>query len=348
MPGSDVFVLQWELHENTRTSTLETLWRNNQFVDVTLVCDDGEDKIQAHQIILSAGSPYFEKVLQNNPQKHPFIVLKGIQKKDLLKLLEFMYCGKTEIHQDELNRFLELANSFKVKGLDFPVEDGPLDKRIGGTYYPQKGTSRRVEQSRVPQLLDQNFEKLKREFDTLKSENKNENKIVTDRRSVTLNETSEEVEVECDIEEVYRGEVLTEVSSAVGGENPKHKRRRAPAVTNEMDAYINQSVNQFNMSYDNSFKEQTEEKVSYIASSDIFYRNGDASWKDYEQQVLQFFQKGEAGNWQCKECTYASGNKSHMLEHVEKHVEGFSFRCRKCNKDFHFKRSLRTHSYKCK
>ena len=57
-------VLHWDTleYEQARTSTLKSLWENENFVDVTLVCDDG--LVKAHQIILSSVSPFFHKILQ--------------------------------------------------------------------------------------------------------------------------------------------------------------------------------------------------------------------------------------------------------------------------------------------
>ena len=123
MFDSHKFVLQWETHEQARTTTLETLWKNETFVDVTLVCDDGI--LSAHQVILSAASPFFHKLLQNNPQKHPYIYLRNTLAIDMEKMLEYVYSGKTEVAKEGLKEFFELANSFQVKG----IGDSPLPKK---------------------------------------------------------------------------------------------------------------------------------------------------------------------------------------------------------------------------
>ena len=103
---SEKLVLEQDTQEHSLTSTLEKLWKNESFVDVTLACED--DLVVAHQVILSASSPYFEKLLRRNPQKHPFIHLRGILKKDLLRILEFIYSAKTEVLQEDLSRFMDL------------------------------------------------------------------------------------------------------------------------------------------------------------------------------------------------------------------------------------------------
>jgi len=68
---------------------------------------------------------------------------------------------------------------------------------------------------------------------------------------------------------------------------------------------------------------------------------------DYEEEVLKLLSKSESG-WSCTKCPHATKSKQHIQEHVEKHIEGFSFECKLCDKKFTKKRSLRSHKYLCK
>merc|ERR1712204_121919 len=85
MPEEANFVLRWDLHEETRTWALKSLWRDEDFLDVTIACDD--DQINAHKVILSAASPFFHNILKRNPHSHPLLYLRGTVKKDMLALL---------------------------------------------------------------------------------------------------------------------------------------------------------------------------------------------------------------------------------------------------------------------
>ena len=115
MSNDGKFVLSWDLHEQSRTSTLKSLWENEDFLDVTIACDD--DQINAHKVILSAASPFFENILKRNPHSHPLLYLRGTKKKDILSLLDFIYSGETQVPQEGLEDFMALANSLQVKGL---------------------------------------------------------------------------------------------------------------------------------------------------------------------------------------------------------------------------------------
>merc|ERR1711963_1191419 len=59
------------------------------FTDVTLACDGQTCK--AHKMVLSACSPYFKALLEENPAKHPIIILKDVPFQHLTAILEFMY-----------------------------------------------------------------------------------------------------------------------------------------------------------------------------------------------------------------------------------------------------------------
>merc|ERR1719357_17414 len=113
----DKFTLRWDLHDKRRASSLTDLWKKNAFLDVTIVCDD--DQIDAHKLILSAASPLLQKILLRNENHvgRPLLYLRGTRKKLFLSLLEFIYKGEVSVHHDNLENFIELANSLEVEGL---------------------------------------------------------------------------------------------------------------------------------------------------------------------------------------------------------------------------------------
>merc|ERR1712036_106550 len=50
-------------------------------------------------MVLSACSPYFKALLEENPAKHPIIILKDVPFQHLTAILEFMYAGKSMWHK---------------------------------------------------------------------------------------------------------------------------------------------------------------------------------------------------------------------------------------------------------
>jgi hypothetical protein len=69
-------------------------------------------------VVLSACSPYFQKLLLENPCKHPVIILpQEVSFLDLQFIIEFVYRGEVDVSQDELQSLLRTAEHLKIKGL---------------------------------------------------------------------------------------------------------------------------------------------------------------------------------------------------------------------------------------
>ena len=96
---------------------LRILREDQRFFDVTLVTDDGQH-IQAHKIILSAGSNFFSDIFLRSNQTNMLIYLKGINSAQLKHLLDFIYNREASVGQDELKGFLETGKELQVKGLE--------------------------------------------------------------------------------------------------------------------------------------------------------------------------------------------------------------------------------------
>ena len=88
-----------------------------EFVDVTLVCDD-QNQIRAHKVILSACSDFFRNILLRNAAvSQPFIFLDNVSFPDLENVISFMYNGETAIGQEDFSSFMRSAQRLRVKGL---------------------------------------------------------------------------------------------------------------------------------------------------------------------------------------------------------------------------------------
>jgi len=111
----DKFSLKWNDFEYNVSQAFRELRDEEDFFDVTLACED--EQIQAHKVILSAGSPFFKNILRRNKHQNPLLYLKGVKYTDLQHILGFMYRGEVDVAQDELNSFLATAEDLKVKGL---------------------------------------------------------------------------------------------------------------------------------------------------------------------------------------------------------------------------------------
>ena len=93
------------------------LVRNEDYLqDVTLITDDNTH-IAAHRLVLSTCSEFFRNVFMKNKLGHLYICLDGVSANELGTILDYMYNGEVQIFQDDMDRFLEVAQRFKLEGL---------------------------------------------------------------------------------------------------------------------------------------------------------------------------------------------------------------------------------------
>ena len=69
--------------------------------------------------MLSSCSDYFKDIfkLNNKPNAHPLLCLDGISSDDLNNIMDYIYNGEVNIFQENLDRFLSIAQRLKLKGL---------------------------------------------------------------------------------------------------------------------------------------------------------------------------------------------------------------------------------------
>ena len=121
--------LKWEDFQENVTSVFRTLKESADFVDVTLVSEDGQH-VKAHKVILASTSPFFMNLLGKSSHPQPLIYMRGVLYEDLVGLVDFLYSGETSILQENLNRFLALAQELQLKGLS--GKDGEETPKKGG------------------------------------------------------------------------------------------------------------------------------------------------------------------------------------------------------------------------
>ena len=73
----------------------------------------------------------FTFLLQVNSCKHPIVILKDVNYRDLSAMLHFMYQGEVNIKQEDIPSFLKVAEVLQIKGLTKTVDEVIIVK----TYY---------------------------------------------------------------------------------------------------------------------------------------------------------------------------------------------------------------------
>ncbi|XP_065368465.1 protein jim lovell [Calliphora vicina] len=111
----DHYSLRWNNHQNHLMHAFDALLQTKTLVDVTLVC--AETSIRAHKMVLSACSPFFQRVFADTPCKHPVIVLKDFRGWVVQAIIDFMYRGEISVPQEKLHTLIDAGESLQVRGL---------------------------------------------------------------------------------------------------------------------------------------------------------------------------------------------------------------------------------------
>ena len=75
MNTMEKFCLKWNDFETNIRESFKELREDHNYYDVTLATDDGHT-IEAHKIILSSGSRFFNKILKHTKHQSHFIYLQ--------------------------------------------------------------------------------------------------------------------------------------------------------------------------------------------------------------------------------------------------------------------------------
>ena len=138
--------------------TFHKLLKDEEFVDVTLVCDD-EIQIKAHKVILGAGSLFFAKLFRKNPHQHPLVYMFGFKWTELESIIEFLYLGEASVPEKNLKQFLNISEKLEIVGMESSAQEPNL-----GTQDSNKCNQINKEQPRktktpdiIPKLPEKEF-----------------------------------------------------------------------------------------------------------------------------------------------------------------------------------------------
>ena len=109
------FTLEWAEYQKSVATAFENVRISQDFTDVTLVGEDYE--LEAHRLVLSSGSDFFQRVLSRTKHHHPFVYLKGIPQVNVESILSFLYCGEATVSREGLEQFILTAKELGIRGV---------------------------------------------------------------------------------------------------------------------------------------------------------------------------------------------------------------------------------------
>ena len=129
---TEKFLFKWNNFQSTVARSFGALRAEEEMFDVTLVSDD-EVAISAHKLILSASSSFFKSILKKNVHPHPLIYLSGVSSPNLMRVLDYVYEGKVQLREEQVESFLMVSNQLKIEGMvhesnkltEYPLDPEP-------------------------------------------------------------------------------------------------------------------------------------------------------------------------------------------------------------------------------
>ncbi|XP_063545612.1 protein bric-a-brac 2-like isoform X4 [Cydia strobilella] len=109
------FCVRWNSYHTNLQAVFPRLLLTEQFADVTLACESRQ--LRCHKLVLSACSAYLERLLLNNPCKHPIVLMRDMRFSEMQALVDFMYKGEVNVTQEELPSLLKSAEALQIRGL---------------------------------------------------------------------------------------------------------------------------------------------------------------------------------------------------------------------------------------
>ena len=114
--GSEKFSLKWNDFQTNVSNSFVQLRNESKLLDVTLVGND-HHQVSAHKLVLSACSDVFREIFNHNTSSNLVLYLESVDSKEINLMLDYIYQGEVQILQEYLDRFLEIAEKFRLNGL---------------------------------------------------------------------------------------------------------------------------------------------------------------------------------------------------------------------------------------
>ena len=306
------------------------------FSDVTLVCEDGQ-RIQAHRLVLSSSSLFFQDLLQKEAHQKPMVFMRGLAHATLAALVDFIYHGEAEVKKENLEEFLKVAGELKVKGMTKPAPAGGQNVNQAPEEVEEMSAADDTNTDAKQDLHDDMVparEKLdcdecgkiygsKGSLRNHKNAHKKSKEIVPEDNSIQNIDTAS---CESSDEGIKENFDCNECGRTYGSKNSlrTHKYTHTKSEINPLDTF------------DDKYEQDSGEDIKHNLDLSV---GENLLW---EERIDALAEHGEDG-WSCKQCGKHDKNRFTARRHIETHIEGFTFSCTLCEKTFSQRNHLKTH-----
>ncbi|CAF4748141.1 unnamed protein product [Pieris macdunnoughi] len=161
---SQQYSLRWNNHQPNFISMFTTLLNTKTLVDVTLAAEG--QHLQAHKVVLSACSTYFQALFVDNPSRHPIVILKDVTFSNLRTMVDFMYYGEVNVTEEQLPQVLDTAKVLKIKGLTEMPDSTSLTRQNMTSEFQSSGEVESLRPSASPSSSPYNKKRRRRKSST--------------------------------------------------------------------------------------------------------------------------------------------------------------------------------------
>ena len=321
--------LKWNDFPSNVTKSFVQLRNEDDFYDVTLVCDD-QNQVSAHKLVLSSCSEFFQTVLKLNKHVHPLLCLDGITSEEMKNVLDYIYFGEAEVYKNDLDRFMCIAQRLKLRGLlsqegnqggtnqderNFQGEEGQGEKSQQMTNYEPE-ESQESKEDLAPE-----------ECNYQEEESQEDEKMIESSSSMIKQEIPESSDIILRMKEPPA--VQQDIVEEYSGDN----------MTNMNDSFQQQDyAENFNYYGDSTFATTANNRYVQVVCHDKFN-----TVEELDEKILEYIERHAGRSWKCNVCDKICNRKITAVEHAEIHFSNLSFPCHFCDKTLKSRAAHRQH-----
>ena len=316
----------WKKYDQNASSTIRNLWNDEYFADVTLATMDNH-QIIAHKVILSSASSFFKNILIRNQHPKPLLYLKDIGHRELESILKFVYLGKCDLQESELELFLSTGKALEISGLSEEAKPEAFEPKLK----PKKSISNvtKNKANHESQKEDRNIYTCHTEVIPL-----NDIHVV---KHITENEVCNGIEdnivvsIKNEVMNGIENIVLHEASNEAGEELPnEHINKDEYEVSSDhVETTSCQTVN----------IQDVKENETTSSSENIDVTN----LADNPCKVKLKVKKVKSKIKRCNQCDYKTKSLETLIAHMNSFHEGIHYECNECDYKANHPRSLVLH-----